>query len=335
MRIGVLGAGRIGQAHIANLATTAGVDEVLVHDPDIAAVDAVAAHARACATADELVDRSDGVIVATPTADHPDGIRRVAEAGLPCFCEKPISLDLASTEATLAHVEVARTELQVGFQRRFDPGFRELKRLVDSGELGDLYLIRAASHDHEPPHEGYLAKSGSIFRDMLIHDFDALAWLSGRRPIDVYASGSVLVDEMFARHGDIDTTAAVVRLEGGAMAVLTGTRQNGVGYDHRTEIIGSRDSASAGLGPHTPMRSADPGGPQPRDPYPTFPARFHDAYAAEMEAFARLVGGKGENRCPGSAAADALRLAIAADISLAEERPVCIDEVNSEAGRHP
>ena len=163
----------------------------------------------------------------------------------------------------------------------------------------------------------------------LPHDFDALAWLSDDRPVEVFARGSVLVDEMFARHGDVDTSVAVVTLAGGAMAVLTGTRQTGVGYDHRTEAIGSLDSVSAGLGEHMPLRSADPGGPQPVDPYPSFPVRFHDAYLAEVEAFAALVAGTGPNRCPGRAAVDALRLALAADRSLATGRPVTVADITA------
>ena len=322
MRIGVLGAGRIGKAHIANLAALDRVEEVLVHDPD------ADPGAGTMVTRDELLERSDGVVVATPTTHHPEDVRAVADAGRPCFCEKPISLDLATSEATLAHVAAAGTELQVGFQRRFDPGFLEMKRRIDAGELGRLYLIRAGSHDHEPPHESYLPKAGSIFRDMHIHDFDAVAWLSGETPVDVYARGSVLVDEMFARHDDVDTSAVVLTLPSGALALLTGTRQNGVGYDHRTEVVGSLDAVSAGLGPHMPMRSADPDGPQPVDPYPTFPVRFHDAYAAEMTAFVALVAGDGPNRCPGQAAVDALRLAVAADRSLAGGGPVAVAEVS-------
>lgn len=332
MRIGVLGVGRIGQAHVANLAVTAGIDEIIVHDPDPDAVARLAGGAgpvEPVGSVDELLDRSDGVVVATPTARHPADVRAVADAGLPCLCEKPLSLDLAASEATVAYAEAAGIELQVGFQRRFDPGFVEMKRLIDTGALGRLYLLRAASHDHEPPHESYLPDAGSIFRDMHIHDFDALAWLSGDRPVEVFARGSVLVDEMFARHDDVDTSAAVITLAGGALAVVTGTRQNGVGYDHRTEAIGSLDSVSAGLGPHMPLRSADPGGPQPVDPYPSFPIRFQAAYQAEVAAFASLVAGRGPNRSPGHAAVEALRLALAADRSLASSLPVAVADVTA------
>jgi myo-inositol 2-dehydrogenase / D-chiro-inositol 1-dehydrogenase len=325
VRIGVLGAGRIGRTHVANLLALDGVDEVLVHDPSAAVPDG----AVAVGSAAELIERSDGVVVATPTARHPDDVRAVADAGKPCFCEKPISLDLASSEATVAYAAEKGIELQIGFQRRFDPGFVEMKRRIDAGDLGTIYLVRAGSHDHEPPHESYLPTSGSIFRDMHIHDFDALAWLTGDEPVEVFARGSVLVDEMFARHGDVDTSVAVVTLAGGAIAVLTGTRQNGVGYDHRTEVVGSKNSLSAGLDPRMPMRSADAGGFQPTDPYPAFPDRFHAAYAAEMEAFVALVRGEGENRCPGQAAVSALRLALAADRSLATGAPVPVADVSA------
>ena len=327
MRIGVLGAGRIGLTHITNLAELPRVTEVLVYEPDPQAVLRVQEIATVCSSVEELLERSEGVVVATPTARHPEDVGSVADAGLPCFSEKPISLDLSATQECLQYVATTGIELQVGFHRRFDPGFLKMRRAVESGDLGELYLIRAACHDYEPPHESYLPTAGSIFCDMHIHDFDAIAWLSGRTPIDVVARGSVLVDEMFARYEDVDTSAAIMTLEGGALAMLTGTRQNGVGYDHRTEVIGSRDALSAGLGPQMPLRSADPGVLQPVDPYPSFPVRFHQAYAAEIAAFADLVAGEGPNQCPGSAAEDALRVALAADLSLARGSTVRIDEI--------
>ncbi|MGI8793897.1 MAG: Gfo/Idh/MocA family protein [Acidimicrobiales bacterium] len=327
MRIGVLGLGRIGATHARNLLGLASVDAVVGHDPAGAGDELVAAGLRLVASGDELLAGVDGVVICTPTANHPDDVRAAADLGLPIFCEKPISLELATTDATLDHVAAAGVELQVGFQRRFEPGFVEMRRLIESGALGDLYVIRAASHDFEPPHESYLPKAGSIFRDMHIHDFDAIRWLSGREVVDVYARGSVLVDEMFARHNDVDTTAAVLTLEGGALAVLTGARDDALGYDHRTEVFGSKDSVIAGLNAHTPLRSVDADGPAMADPYPSFPVRFGPAYLAEMEAFVAVVAGEGPNRSPGISAREALRLAIAADRSLAEGRAVAVAEI--------
>jgi myo-inositol 2-dehydrogenase/D-chiro-inositol 1-dehydrogenase len=327
--IGVLGLGRIGATHAANLARVPDV-EVLVHDPDGAAVERTvdATGARVAPDRDAVLGEVDAVVIATPTANHPEDLAAAAAAGRPILCEKPISLDVASTAAALEVVEAAGVELQVGFMRRFDAGFVAMRRAVESGDLGDVYLVRAASHDHVPPHESYLDQSGSVFRDMHIHDFDALRWLTGRAVVEVYAAGSVLVDEMFRRHGDVDMTALVLQLEGGVLASVTGARANPLGYDHRTEVIGERDALCAGWTERTPLRSADPGGVAgPVDPFPAFPDRFGAAYRAEVEAFVDLVRGEAENRSPGRSALDALRVAVAADRSLAEHRPVAIAEV--------
>jgi len=251
-----------------------------------------------------------------------------AAAGVAMLCEKPISLDVASTAAALRVVANANVEVQVGFMRRFDDGFVEMRRLIESGDLGDVYLVRAASHDHVPPHESYLDHSGSVFRDMHIHDFDAVRWLTGRDIVEVYAAGSVLVDDMFRRHADVDTTALVLVLDGGILASITGARANPLGYDHRTEVIGSRDAVCAGWTERTPLRSADPSGVRGAvDPYPAFPDRFGPAYRGEVEAFVELVRGDSDNRSPGYTALEALRVAVAADRSLAEHRPVAISEI--------
>ena len=331
MIVGVLGLGRIGSTHAVNLARIDGVD-VVVYDPDPAAVERTiaATDARSLPDRDAVLTEADAVVVASPTANHADDLAMAAAGGVPMLCEKPISLDLESTAAALQVVERAGLEIQVGFMRRFDAGFVEMRRAVTSGDLGDLYLVRAASHDHVPPHESYLDTSGSIYRDMHIHDFDAVRWLTGRNVIEVYAAGSVLVDEMFRRHADVDTTALVLVLDGGVLASITGARANPLGYDHRTEVIGSRDALCAGWTERTPLRSADPGGASgPVEPYPAFPDRFGPAYRAEVEAFVALVRGDSENRSPGHSALEALRIAIAADRSLAEHRPVAISEVTS------
>jgi len=327
--VGVLGLGRIGATHAANAAGIPNVD-VVVYDPDADAVarTAAAAPVRVLPDREAVLGAADAVVIATPTANHPDDLAVAAAAGLPLLCEKPISLDVASTAAALQVVERAGVELQVGFMRRFDAGFVEMRKLVESGALGDTYLVRAASHDHVPPHESYLDHSGSVYRDMHIHDFDAIRWLTGRDVIEVYAAGSVLVDDMFRRHGDVDMTALVLVLDGGVLASITGARANPLGYDHRTELIGSRDAVCAGWTERTPLRSADPSGVRSAvDPYPAFPDRFGPAYRAEVEAFVALARGEGDNGSPGSAALEALRVAVAADRSLAEHRPVAVADI--------
>jgi len=159
--VGVLGLGRIGATHAANLAGLRDVD-VVVFDPDPAAVErtVAATGGRALPDRDAVLDEADAVVIATPTANHPEDIAAGADAGLPLLCEKPISLDVASTAAALQVVERAGVPLQVGFMRRFDAGFVEMRRLVESGDLGEVYLVRAASHDHVPPHESSTRCSG-------------------------------------------------------------------------------------------------------------------------------------------------------------------------------
>ena len=328
MRITVLGLGRIGRVHATNLAALDGVD-LVVHDPDPARHDLGGASCEIAPTMADALEGADGVVVATPTAFHTDHLLAAAAAGCPVFSEKPISLDLATSQSVLDRLGELGVPMQVGFQRRFDPGFVEMRRRIADGELGDLYLVRTACHDRVPPAESYLTTAGSIFKDMHTHDFDAIPWLTGRRIESVFARGSVLVDDMFARQGDVDTCALTLTLEGGALAVITGARADGLGYDHRTEVFGSRDSLSAGFGANTPLRSTDPGGHQPSEPYLGFPERFAAAYLAEMVAFTELVAGTGPNRSPGAAALDALRVAIAADESLRTGLPVQVEQVSS------
>ena len=321
----------MGAIHAANLASLADV-ELVVFDPDPDAVQRVteATGGRSLPDRDAVIAESDAIVIATPTAVHPDDLMAGSAAGLPMLCEKPISLDAASTAAAVEAVERAGVELQVGFMRRFDTGFVEMRRLVESGELGDLYLVRGASHDYVPPDEWYLGSAGSIYRDMHIHDFDAVRWLTGREVVEVYAAGSVLVDEMFRRQDDVDMTALVLVLEGGVLASITGARANPLGYDHRTEVIGSRDAACAGWTERTPLRSADLGASgRLTDPWPGFADRFGASYKAEVDAFVRLVRHGGPNRSPGRGALDAIRIAAAAERSLAEHRPVAVAEIKS------
>ncbi|MFL6073424.1 MAG: Gfo/Idh/MocA family oxidoreductase [Mycobacteriales bacterium] len=336
MRVGVIGAGRIGGLHAATLASLpsgpAGdrVAEVWIHDVDPARSAAVAARsgARPVATLAELWAGVDAVVVATSTSTHPDLVIEAARAGLPVFCEKPISLDLAETDRVLAEVDKAGVPLMIGFQRRFDPGYVRVRELAASGALGTLYLARSVAHDAVPPPTEYLPTSGGIFTDLHIHEFDAVAWVTGQRVVEVYADGAVLVDEAFAAAGDVDTTALVMRLSGGALALSGGGRHDPRGYDHRMELLGSRDSVATGYD-RVPLRFLDPAGPAtPDDPWPGFLERFNDAYRAELAAFADLAAGGGDNPCPGEAARTALVVALAATRSRREHRPVPVEEID-------
>ena len=335
MRIGLLGAGRIGALHARTLRNTPGVDELIVADMDAGRAAAVAADVDAAsATVDEAIARADALVIASPTPTHASLIRRAVEAGRPAFCEKPLAGDLAETIDLVAQIEASGLPFQLGFQRRFDAGYREARRLVDSGDLGTLYAIRLAGHDPAPPPDDYIPLSGGLFRDFSIHDFDILRWLTGNEVEEVYADGAVRGFPVFAAHGDVDTAVLTLRLHDGPLVAMTMARHDPLGYDVRAELFGSRDSVAVGMGPRMPLRSVEPGVPGPgTNPWATFLVRFADAYAAELTTFVEVAAGRVPSPCTAADGLAALRIAEAATRSLHEHRPVPLAEVAGAAQR--
>jgi myo-inositol 2-dehydrogenase/D-chiro-inositol 1-dehydrogenase len=274
-----------------------------------------------------LETEPDAAVLSTGTPEHARLIEECARRGVPVLCEKPIAPTIAETERALAAAEAAGVEVQVSFQRRFDPGWREAKRLREDGALGVLYCLHVTSHDHEPSPPEYIPTSGGIFRDLHVHDFDIVRWFTGREVERVYAYGAVRAWERFAEHGDVDTAAALLLLDDGVPVLLSGTRHDPRGYDFRAEIFGSEDSIAVGLNDRTPLRPVEPGLEPAGEPYRGFLERFAAAFAAEMDAFLDLVAGRASNPCPGRESIPALRIALAAERSRAEGRPVSVTEV--------
>jgi myo-inositol 2-dehydrogenase/D-chiro-inositol 1-dehydrogenase len=331
LRIGVVGAGRIGAFHVRTLLALSGTAAVTVCEADAARARRLATElgVAIAATPEQLVASGiDAVVIATPTPAHAAMIRLAAEAGLPVFCEKPVALDLAPLDDLIADVERAGTLVQVGFQRRFDAGYLAARRAITGGSLGRLLVTRLATHDPAPPAEAYIAGSGGIFRDLHIHDFDALRFVTGEEVSEVYADGAVRETPWFADHDDVDVAVAVLRLSGGALAILSGTRHDALGYDVRLEAFGMRDSVAVGVDPRSPIRSLEPGVEQPSVPaYADFMQRFQPAYEAELAAFVATVIEGGPSACTLHEARAALVVALAADRSRKERRPVAVDEV--------
>ena len=330
MRIALLGAGRIGRMHARVLVETAGVDAIVVFDPlaEQAAAVAEEVGGQGVHRVDEALDLADAVVVASATDTHGSLVREGLRRGLPTFCEKPLAPDLAGSVALATEIEALGGRFQLGFQRRFDPAYREARRLVASGELGTVYAIRMAGHDPAPPSEAYLAVSGGLFRDFSVHDFDILRWLTGQEVVEVFAMGGVRGFPVFRAYDDVDTAVATLRLTDGTLVALTVARHDPLGYDIRTELFGSRDSISVGLGPRTPMRSVEPGVPAPAGPaWPQFQDRFAAAYRAEMEAFVRVARGDAEPECGARDGVEALRVAEAATRSLERGAPVALAEI--------
>ncbi|MGA5420176.1 Gfo/Idh/MocA family protein [Streptomyces lavendulocolor] len=333
MRIGLIGTGRIGTFHAGVLSRHPDVADLVVTDADPGRAARVAelTGATAAPAVDALLGRGvDAVVIASATSSHADLIARAARAGLPAFCEKPIALDLPGTLGALREVEAAGTQLQLGFMRRFDAGYRAARDAVRSGRIGRLHTVRAITSDPAPPPAAYLPLSGGLYRDCLVHDFDILRWVTGREVTEVYATGSDGGPAMFREAGDVDTAAALLTLDDGTLATATATRCNGAGYDVRMELAGERDQIAVGLDGRTPITSTEPLGPGPADkPWPGFLERFAPAYEAELDAFVRLARGELANPCDGHEALRALRVAEACELSRRERRPVRLDEVPS------
>src|SRR6478736_1851909 len=293
IRIAVLGAGRIGRIHGRNAASHPDARLVAVADPHAPSAQELADATGADVSAlDEIVERSDvdAILICTPTTTHADLIERGARAGKAVFCEKPVDLSSERIETCLATVEKAGTPLMIGFNRRFDPNFAALRRRLAAGEVGEVELVTILSRDPGPPPVSYIATSGGLFRDMMIHDLDMARFLLlDDEPVEVHAVGSSLVDPAIGQAGDVDTAAVMLKTASGKIVQISNSRRATYGYDQRVEVHGSKGMIAAGNQYATTVEHADGSG-YSRDPVlPFFLERYADAYRLELDAFISSV----------------------------------------------
>jgi len=331
MRIGLIGLGRIGAFHAETLSALPSVTSLVVTDAVPAAIRSVVdKHGVEAVESPEklLASGVDGVVVAAATDAHPDLIVAAVEAGVPVFCEKPVAKTMTEGVAVARRVAGSGVPIQIGYPRRFDVGFAAVRQAVANGELGWVHTVRSTTLDPAPPPAGNLAVSGGIFRDCSIHDFDAVRYVTGREVVEVYATGSDRGDPMFADIGDVAFAATVLTLDDGARAVVSNSRYNARGYDVRMEVHGSEDAIAAGLDEGLPLRSAQPGVTFPGGKsYTFFMDRFADAFRASLAAFTEVAAGNRPSPCTIEDALETGWVAEAATLSLAEHRPVRIEEV--------
>lgn len=315
MRVAVLGAGRMGRRRAELLALSPVVEEIIIGNRTRERGEELAASVggRAASFEDALGAYPDAVVVAASTAAHNDLLGAALELRVPVFCEKPLTAALETSLVIASEADRLGVPVQVGYHRRFDPGFAEARRTVESGRLGTLYSATSVSYDHTLPDTEFLAGSGGIWKDLHVHDFDLLRWITGLEIVSVFAVQGVRADERFEAYGDADTTMAVGVFGGGAVMSVRGARHDPRGQDVRVELLGSADSVIAGLDTHTPLRALGATG-QPfftRSAYGDFLERFEPAFAAETAAFVELATGRRSNPCPPSEDIAALRVALA------------------------
>ncbi len=315
VRLGLLGAGRIGQTHARSVPHIDGAELATVFDPDERAAQAVTqlTGARSAPVEDILADALiDAVIIGTPTDLHAQQIEAAARAGKAIFCEKPIDLDVARVRGCLDVVKAENAPLMIGFNRRFDPHFRAVRRQIEDGTLGTVELVQITSRDPAPPPIDYIRRSGGLFKDMMIHDLDMARFLLGEEIAEVSATGSCLVDPAIAEAGDIDTATVTLRTGSGKLCVITNSRRATYGYDQRLEVHGSKGMASVGNLHPTTLTVANGDGFRQDPTLDFFMQRYQDAYRLELTAFVEAVASGAPMSPDGRDGLKALELAEAA-----------------------
>jgi myo-inositol 2-dehydrogenase/D-chiro-inositol 1-dehydrogenase len=323
--VALFGAGRIGNIHAGSVARQPGVRLQYVVDVDRTAAEALARqHGAQVADAERaFADPAiAAVVIASSTDTHADLILRAAKAKKAIFCEKPVDLSLERARVCAEAVRAAGVPCMIGFQRRYDPTFASLKARIDDGEIGEPEMLVVTSRDPGAPPVDYIKRSGGIFKDMLIHDFDIFRWILGDEGASVYATGSCLTDPAIEAAGDIDATAVTIRTRRGRLAQINTIRRAAYGYDQRFEVIGAKGMLQAGNHRPTEVVLWSSGAITADKPEHFFLERYRAAYAAEMAHFFDVLGGRAKPRTSIDDGVAALALAEAATTSWREKRVI-------------
>jgi len=322
---GVLGAGRIGKVHGLTIAKSDKAKIAYVADADAKAAAALAASVGAKVSTVEAIIAAkdvDAILICTPTDTHADLIEAAAKAGKNILCEKPVSLSAERTLACLKVVEKAKVPLMIGFNRRHDPNFASLEKRLRAGEAGNIELVTIISRDPSPPPVSYIERSGGLFRDMMIHDFDMARFLVGEEFVTVHAFGSALVDPAIGKAGDVDTASVHMITASGKIAVITNSRRATYGYDQRMEVHGSKGMLRANNVHETTVEFASAQGFSGAVVQNFFLERYSAAYAREVDAFLEAIDKGTEPSANGHDGLMAQKLADAATQSAKTGQPV-------------
>ena len=334
VRIGLLGAGRIGKLHGENLAHAVPEAELYaVADPFMNdATRAWAADMGIEKVYDDpeqiFADPSiEAVFICSSTNTHAEFIMRAAKAGKHIFCEKPIDTDLAKIEEALETVKKAGVKLQVGFVRRFDHNHKMVRDTVASGRLGKPNIVKVTSRDPDHQSMDYIKVSGGIFMDMTIHDFDMVRYLAGSEVTEVTAYGAALSGAGYDQYCDVDTAIVMMKFENGALGVIDNSRAAHYGYDQRTEVHCDKGcvQVSNDLNDQAMISSTD--GVEIAKPTWFFLERYNNAFIAEAKAFTEAVLNGTDTPVTGFDGLQPVKIALAADKSLKEGRPVKLSEI--------
>ena len=330
LKVGLLGAGRIGQVHAAVIAAHEGSTLAAISDVYAPAAEELAAkyHAQV-RSSDEIIadDAINAVLIATSTDTHSDLIEEATQAGKAVMCEKPVDLSLERARACLEAVSETGRPVMIGFNRRFDPSFAAIRDSLAAGQIGKAELLSVTSFDPAPPPVEYIKVSGGLFRDMMIHDFDMTNFIMGETPVSISASGACLVDPEIGRVGDIDTAVVTLSYADGKLAVIKNSRRAAYGYDQRLELLGADGLLQAqNMLENTVVKSTGQGVVSAKPTY-FFIERYMPAYKAEWAAFVAAVKEGDDMPVSLQDGVQALAMAEAAQRSFDSSRPVRLADV--------
>lgn len=327
-RIGILGAGRIGKLHAANIKSQLPQFHIMaITDPQLDKEWAASLHIPVLSDANAIINHPeiDAVLIASPSHLHIAQIQAASNAGKAIFCEKPIGLEEEEIHSTLALVKSNGSLLQIGFNRRFDNNFAHLQARIHAGDIGAPHLLRISSRDPVCPPKGYGATSGGIFMDMTIHDFDMARFLMGSEVVEVYAQGAVLIDPDFETYNDVDTAVVHLRFANGALGVIDNSRQAVYGYDQRIEVFGAQGMLQADNQLNNSVKHFTKEHSSFANPKFFFLERYQHAFVDELRAFYDAWSANKPSPVTGEDALKAMRIARAANQSLHTHLPVSVD----------
>jgi myo-inositol 2-dehydrogenase/D-chiro-inositol 1-dehydrogenase len=333
LKIGIIGAGRIGKVHLATLVQSVPEAEVVaLADVNLEGAKTLAAgYGIPFVSSDyrEVINRPEvqAVVICSPTDTHARYIVETAQAGKHIFCEKPVDLSIEVIKNALAEVKKAGVKLMVGFNRRFDPNFRKVHDMVAAGKIGRPNILKITSRDPNPPAPEYIAVSGGMFLDMTIHDFDMARYIVGSEITEVYVKAAVLVDPAIGKAGDVDTAIITLTFANGAIGVIDNSRRAVYGYDQRLEIFGERGMVTADNNFPDNHRYFTDDGIHGALPLNFFMDRYLEAYSAELRLFCDAIVNDRPVPVGGEDGLMSVAIGLAAKLSVAEDRPVKIDEI--------
>lgn len=334
IKIGIIGAGRIGKVHLQSItyhvknAVVTAIADPFMNEETEKFVKSMGVEKISKDYKDIINDPEiDAVMVCSSTDTHSSISVEAINAGKHVFCEKPVDHSIEKIQAVADALEGKNLKFQVGFNRRFDHNFAAIRKAVDDGRIGDPHIVKITSRDPEPPNPAYIKVSGGIFLDMTIHDFDMATFLVNSDVEEVYVQSAVLVDPAIGEQGDVDTAIITMKMANGALCVIDNSRRAAYGYDQRAEVFGSKGMVATSNDTLSSAVVSDANGVTGEKPLFFFLERYMQSFTDEVMQFVDAIENDKEVPVGIHAGMQSVKIGLAAKKSVEEHRPVKLSEI--------